>query len=229
MVDLWLGWLGLVGFCMRVMSSGLADLQCIAGFCDRWLVVGWVFFLEVFCGKKRGGCGGLESGLLLGLLGLMVSGRLFGWCVGVGERRWFGLRRGGWGGSRLGLGALGPVSSTGHRMGWGRYPPAPFGPGTGSSAALPRGERGTAAAVGGVGSGSEAPPSLRDTSPGGEVFGWSRYSDLMERAYFDHAATTPLEARVLEAMVPALRVGWGNPSGIYRRLSMRRGCWTGSG
>ena len=38
----------------------------------------------------------------------------------------------------------------------------------------------------------------------------------MERAYFDHAATTPLDPRVLEAMVPALQHGWGNPSGIYR-------------
>ena len=45
----------------------------------------------------------------------------------------------------------------------------------------------------------------------------------MERAYFDHAATTPLEARVLEAMVPALRVGWGNPSGIYREAQYAAG------
>ena len=38
----------------------------------------------------------------------------------------------------------------------------------------------------------------------------------MERAYLDHAATTPLDPRVLEAMLPALRDGWGNPSGVYR-------------
>ncbi len=38
----------------------------------------------------------------------------------------------------------------------------------------------------------------------------------MDRAYFDHAATTPLDPRVLEAMVPVLQHGWGNPSGIYR-------------
>jgi cysteine desulfurase len=36
-----------------------------------------------------------------------------------------------------------------------------------------------------------------------------------ERVYFDHAATTPMDARVLEAMLPVLRGGWGNPSSIY--------------
>ena len=50
-----------------------------------------------------------------------------------------------------------------------------------------------------------------------------RYSDLMERAYFDHAATTPLDPRVLEAMVPALQHGWGNPSGIYREAQYAAG------
>ena len=50
-----------------------------------------------------------------------------------------------------------------------------------------------------------------------------RYSDLMERAYFDHAATTPLDPRVLEAMVPALQYGWGNPSGIYREAQYAAG------
>jgi len=44
----------------------------------------------------------------------------------------------------------------------------------------------------------------------------------MERAYFDHAATTPLEPRVLEAMLPALQHGWGNPSGIYREAQYAR-------
>ena len=38
----------------------------------------------------------------------------------------------------------------------------------------------------------------------------------MDRAYFDHAATTPLDPRVLAAMLPAFQHGWGNPSGIYR-------------
>ena len=42
------------------------------------------------------------------------------------------------------------------------------------------------------------------------------------RAYFDHAATTPLEPRVLEAMLPALQRGWGNPSGIYREAQYAR-------
>lgn len=44
----------------------------------------------------------------------------------------------------------------------------------------------------------------------------------MERAYFDHAATTPLDPRVLEAMLPALQHGWGNPSGIYREAQYAR-------
>lgn len=36
-----------------------------------------------------------------------------------------------------------------------------------------------------------------------------------KRAYFDHAATTPLDPRVLEAMMPYLTTAWGNPSSIY--------------
>ncbi|MEX2238496.1 MAG: cysteine desulfurase family protein [Dehalococcoidia bacterium] len=35
------------------------------------------------------------------------------------------------------------------------------------------------------------------------------------RAYFDHAATTPLDPRVLDAMLPYLTTAWGNPSSIY--------------
>ena len=33
--------------------------------------------------------------------------------------------------------------------------------------------------------------------------------------YLDHAATTPLDERVLEAMLPFLRERWGNPSSLY--------------
>ncbi len=50
----------------------------------------------------------------------------------------------------------------------------------------------------------------------------------MERAYFDHAATTPLDGRVLEAMVPVLERGWGNPSGIYREAQFARGILDGA-
>ncbi len=35
------------------------------------------------------------------------------------------------------------------------------------------------------------------------------------RVYFDHAATTALDPRVLEAMLPILQSTWGNPSSIY--------------
>ncbi|HEY7465540.1 MAG TPA: cysteine desulfurase family protein [Dehalococcoidia bacterium] len=35
------------------------------------------------------------------------------------------------------------------------------------------------------------------------------------RVYLDHAATTPLDPRVLEAMRPVLESVWGNPSSIY--------------
>lgn len=37
----------------------------------------------------------------------------------------------------------------------------------------------------------------------------------MRRSYFDHAATTPPDPRVLEAMWPAYTQTWGNPSSIY--------------
>ncbi|HLE02159.1 MAG TPA: cysteine desulfurase family protein, partial [Dehalococcoidia bacterium] len=36
------------------------------------------------------------------------------------------------------------------------------------------------------------------------------------RIYLDHAATTPLHPKVLEAMLPYLTEQWGNPSSIYR-------------
>ena len=37
----------------------------------------------------------------------------------------------------------------------------------------------------------------------------------MERVYLDHAATTPPDQRVLEAMWPVFSRDWGNPSSIY--------------
>lgn len=37
----------------------------------------------------------------------------------------------------------------------------------------------------------------------------------MPRIYLDHAATTPPDPRVIEAMVPMLTTFWGNPSSIY--------------
>ena len=37
----------------------------------------------------------------------------------------------------------------------------------------------------------------------------------MERIYLDHAATTPPDPRVLDAMWPVLARDWGNPSSIY--------------
>ena len=43
------------------------------------------------------------------------------------------------------------------------------------------------------------------------------------RIYLDHAATTPLDPRVLEAMLPCLRDGWGNPSSVYGEARDARG------
>jgi len=34
--------------------------------------------------------------------------------------------------------------------------------------------------------------------------------------YLDHAATTPLDARVLEAMLPYLRGEFANPASLHR-------------
>jgi cysteine desulfurase len=38
---------------------------------------------------------------------------------------------------------------------------------------------------------------------------------MNSRVYVDHAATTPLDPRVLEAMVEVYKTTWGNPSSIY--------------
>lgn len=49
-------------------------------------------------------------------------------------------------------------------------------------------------------------------------------ADPPARAYFDHAATTPLDERVLAAMMPYLTSHWGNPSSIYAEArEARRG------
>ncbi|HUF52446.1 MAG TPA: cysteine desulfurase family protein [Dehalococcoidia bacterium] len=46
----------------------------------------------------------------------------------------------------------------------------------------------------------------------------------MDRIYLDHAATTPLDPRVLEAMMPYLTMAWGNPSSLYAEAQdARRG------
>ncbi len=38
---------------------------------------------------------------------------------------------------------------------------------------------------------------------------------MRKRVYLDHAATTPLDPRVLEVMLPYLSDFWGNPSSLY--------------
>ncbi|HLB27494.1 MAG TPA: aminotransferase class V-fold PLP-dependent enzyme, partial [Dehalococcoidia bacterium] len=43
-----------------------------------------------------------------------------------------------------------------------------------------------------------------------------------KRVYLDHAATTPLDPRVLEAMLPYLRDFWGNPSSLYAEAQEAR-------
>lgn len=42
------------------------------------------------------------------------------------------------------------------------------------------------------------------------------------RVYLDHAATTPVDPRVVEALLPYYHQGWGNPSGIYREAQQAR-------
>jgi cysteine desulfurase len=44
----------------------------------------------------------------------------------------------------------------------------------------------------------------------------------MPRIYFDNAATTPLDPRVLEAMLPFLQNDWGNPSSLHREGCLAR-------
>ncbi|MCX7427869.1 MAG: cysteine desulfurase family protein [Planctomycetia bacterium] len=39
---------------------------------------------------------------------------------------------------------------------------------------------------------------------------------MVHRIYFDNAATTPIDPRVLDAMQPFFRQGWGNPSSLHR-------------
>jgi cysteine desulfurase len=45
---------------------------------------------------------------------------------------------------------------------------------------------------------------------------------MVSRIYLDHAATTPLDPRVLEAMLPYLHTHWGNPSSIYQEAREAR-------
>lgn len=45
----------------------------------------------------------------------------------------------------------------------------------------------------------------------------------MRRIYLDHAATTPLDPEVLEAMLPYLRDDFGNPSSVHRFGQRARG------
>ncbi|MGA7604499.1 MAG: aminotransferase class V-fold PLP-dependent enzyme, partial [Anaerolineales bacterium] len=37
----------------------------------------------------------------------------------------------------------------------------------------------------------------------------------MEQIYFDHSATTPLDPRVVEAMLPCYGANFGNPSSLH--------------
>ncbi len=45
---------------------------------------------------------------------------------------------------------------------------------------------------------------------------------MTDRIYLDHAATTPLDPRVLDAMLPYLRDHWGNPSSLYAEAQEAR-------
>lgn len=45
---------------------------------------------------------------------------------------------------------------------------------------------------------------------------------MRQRIYLDHAATTPLDPRVLEAMLPYLTEFWGNPASLYAEAQEAR-------
>ena len=45
---------------------------------------------------------------------------------------------------------------------------------------------------------------------------------MRKRIYLDHAATTPLDPHVLEAMLPYLSDFWGNPSSLYAEAQEAR-------
>ncbi len=45
---------------------------------------------------------------------------------------------------------------------------------------------------------------------------------MPDRIYLDHAATTPVDPRVLAAMIPYYQNDWGNPSGIYMEAQKAR-------
>src|SRR2546428_1006930 len=45
---------------------------------------------------------------------------------------------------------------------------------------------------------------------------------MTTRIYLDHAATTPLDPRVLDAMLPYLSGHWGNPSSLYAEAQEAR-------
>ncbi|MEI6270549.1 MAG: aminotransferase class V-fold PLP-dependent enzyme, partial [Methylococcaceae bacterium] len=46
--------------------------------------------------------------------------------------------------------------------------------------------------------------------------------------YFDHNATTPVDDRVLEAMLPYLKSFYGNPSSLYRHGRIARSAIDGA-
>ena len=71
---------------------------------------------------------------------------------------------------------------------------------------------------------SQAPDAALTPPPAGAtIAAASDFMSASQRVYLDHAATTPPDPRVIDAMLPYLRQTWGNPSSLYDEGQRARG------